>query len=123
MTMIGTLGQAWRGRVTPWGDVEVPGAPPLAFYVLPQKLKPVVFAATMSVFFTAINLSKWLPYAWLGLLDLRSFATSAVLLPLAPVGVWLGVRVVKKIPQRLFYRLFHLGMFLTGSKLLYDGFR
>ncbi len=33
MTMIGTLGQAWRGRVTPWGDVEVPGAPPLAWFV------------------------------------------------------------------------------------------
>lgn len=33
MTMIGTLGHAWRGRVTPWGDVEVPGAPPLAWFV------------------------------------------------------------------------------------------
>ncbi len=99
------------------------GGPPIGFYMLPLHLPPLRFTATLSVFFAAINLSKWLPYAWLGLLDLRSFATSAVLLPLAPVGVWLGVRVVKNIPQRLFYRLFHVGMFLTGSKLLYDGFR
>ncbi len=99
------------------------GAPPLAFYVLPLKLKPVVVAATMSVFFTAINLSKWLPYAWLGLIDLQNMATSAVLLPLAPLGVWIGVKFVRRVPQALFYRLFNLGLLLTGCKLLWDGLR
>lgn len=97
------------------------GGPPLAFYVLPQKLKPVVFAATLSVFFAAINLAKWLPYAWLGLIDSRNMLTSAVLLPATPLGVWLGVRFVRRVPQRLFYRLFSLGMLLTGCKLLWDG--
>ena len=56
-------------------------------YVLPLRLSPVLFAATMAVFFFAVNLAKWVPYAWLGLLDLRNMATSVVLLPLAPVGV------------------------------------
>ncbi|MDH4053683.1 MAG: sulfite exporter TauE/SafE family protein, partial [Rubrivivax sp.] len=51
----------------------------------------------------------------------RNLTTSAVLLPLAPVGVWLGVRVVRRIPPRLFYGLFELGMLLTGIKLLWDG--
>ena len=99
------------------------GSPPLAFYVLPLKLKPVVFAASMSVFFAAINLSKWVPYAWLGLIDSRNMLTSAVLLPVTPLGVWLGVRFVRRVPQALFYRLFSLGMLLTGSKLLWDGLR
>ncbi len=99
------------------------GGPPIGFYMLPLRLPPLVFTATLSVFFAAINLSKWVPYAWLGLLDLRNFVASLVLVPLAPLGVWLGVRVVKRIPQQLYYRLFHLGMFLTGSKLLYDGLR
>ena len=45
----------------------------------------------MSVFFAAVNLSKWIPYAWLGLIDLRNMSTSLVLMPLAPLGVWLGV--------------------------------
>ena len=97
------------------------GGPPIGFYVLPLKLPPVTFTATMAVFFTVVNLSKWIPYAWLGLFDTRNLTTSAVLLPLAPVGVWLGVRVVRRIPPRLFYGLFELGMLLTGIKLLWDG--
>ena len=97
------------------------GGPPVGFYVLPLKLAPVTFTATMAVFFTVVNLSKWLPYAWLGLFDARNLATSALLLPLAPLGVWLGVRVVRRIPPRLFYGLFELGMLLTGLKLLWDG--
>lgn len=97
------------------------GSPPIGFYVLPLKLSPLRFTATMAVFFAAINASKWLPYAWLGLLDTRNLLASAVLLPLAPVGVWLGVRAVRIIPPRLFYGLFEIGMLLTGLKLLWDG--
>jgi uncharacterized membrane protein YfcA len=97
------------------------GGPPIGFYVMPLKLSPVRFTATMAVFFAAINASKWLPYAWLGLIDTRNLLASAVLLPLAPLGVWLGVRVVRHVPPRLFYGLFELGMLLTGLKLLWDG--
>ena len=99
------------------------GGPPIGFYVLPLKLAPVVFTATMAVFFAAVNLAKWLPYAWLGLIDVTNMSTSLVLLPLAPLGVWLGVRFVRRVSPRLFYRLFHLGMLLTGLKLSWDGFR
>ena len=45
----------------------------------------------------------------------------AVATPAAPVGVWLGVRVVRWTPATLFYRLFSLGLLLTGRKLLCDG--
>ena len=99
------------------------GGPPIGFYVLPLKLAPEVFTATMAVFFTAVNLAKWLPYAWLGLIDLTNMSTSLVLLPLAPLGVWLGLRFVRRVSPRLFDRLFHLGMLLTGLKLSWDGFR
>lgn len=99
------------------------GSPPLAFYLLPLKLAPLNFAATSAVFFTAINLSKWGPYAWLGLIDTTNMATSAMLAPLAPVGVWLGVKWVKGMSPTLFYRLLNLGMLLTGLKLLWDGWR
>jgi uncharacterized membrane protein YfcA len=97
------------------------GGPPVNAYVLPLRLKPVVFTATMAFLFFAVNLSKWLPYAWLGLLDTRNFATSLVLLPLAPLGVWAGVRMARRIDARLFYRLVYAGMFLTGVKLVWDG--
>lgn len=99
------------------------GGPPINAYLIPLKIKPLVFAATMSYLFFFINLSKWIPYAWLGLLDIRNFATSLVLLPLAPIGVWIGVRIAKRIKPDLFYQLLYSGMFLTGCKLVWDAFK
>jgi hypothetical protein len=98
------------------------GGPPVNAYVIPMRLQPLAFAATMSVFFTVLNLSKWIPYAWLGLLDMRNMATSLALLPFAPIGVWVGVRLAHRIKPLLFYRLVYAGMFLTGVKLVWDGF-
>ena len=98
------------------------GGPPINAYVIPLRLSPVKFTATMAFLFFVINLSKWIPYAWLGLLDVRNMSTSLVLLPLAPIGVWIGVRVARRISPVLFYRLLYGGMFLTGCKLLWDGF-
>ncbi|BCO28842.1 hypothetical protein MIZ03_3752 [Rhodoferax lithotrophicus] len=96
------------------------GGPPVNAYMIPLRLSPIRFTATMAFFFFVINLSKWIPYAWLGLLDWRNFATSLVLLPLAPIGVWVGVRLARRISQVLFYRFLYAGMFLTGLKLLWD---
>jgi hypothetical protein len=76
----------------------------------------------MAVFFFAINLSKWVPYGFMGLLDLRNMATSLALLPFAPIGVIAGVKVARRIQPQLFYRLVYLGMFLTGCKLVWDAF-
>ena len=99
------------------------GGPPLNAYVIPMRLAPLVYTATMAVFFFALNLSKWIPYAWLGLLDTRNMATSVVLLPFAPIGVWIGFRIARRINPQLFYRLIYAGMFLTGCKLLWDGLK
>ena len=97
------------------------GGPPINAYVIPLKLSPVKFTATMAFFFFAVNLCKWIPYGVLGLLDMRNMATSLLLLPIAPIGVWVGVRMARRISQVLFYRFIYAGMFLTGVKLLWDG--
>jgi uncharacterized protein len=96
------------------------GGPPINAYMLPLRLAPVTFAATMAMLFFFVNLSKWLPYAWLGLLDARNFGASLMLLPFAPIGVWIGVRLARRMSPLWFYRLVHLGMLLTGVKLLWD---
>ncbi len=98
------------------------GGPPINAYAIPLRLPPTTFAATMAVFFFTINIAKWVPYAWLGLLDTRNMLTSLMLLPLAPVGVLIGVRVARRIDPKLFYRFITVGMLLTGSKLVWDGF-
>jgi hypothetical protein len=98
------------------------GGPPINAYALPLRLQPIVFAATISYFFFFINLSKWIPYAYLGLLDWLNFWTSLLLIPFVGLGVWLGQSIARRINTTLFYRLVYLGMFLSGSKLLWDAF-
>ena len=87
--------------------------------MIPLRLAPLTFTATLAFFFFVINLSRWIPYGLLGLPDLRKMVTSLVLLPLAPVVVWAGVQMAIRISPLVFY----VGMFLTGCKLLWDGFR
>jgi hypothetical protein len=99
------------------------GGPPLNAYVIPLKLSPLLFTGTLAYFFFFINLAKWIPYAWLGLLDTANLMTSLALLLVAPLGVWIGVRIAHRIQPTLFYRLVYLGMFLTGTKLMWDAFR
>ncbi len=98
------------------------GGPPVSAYVIPMRLSPLHFTATMAYLFFVVNLSKWIPYAWLGLLEWRNLGTSLALLPLAPLGVWVGVRIAHRIDPAWFYRLLYLGMLLTGLKLTADGF-
>jgi uncharacterized protein len=99
------------------------GGPPINAYVIPLRLSPLLFTGTLAFFFFFINMAKWIPYAWLGLLDLRNMTTSLALLPFAPIGVWLGVRIAHRIKPLLFYRLVYTGMFLTGVKLVWDALR
>ncbi len=97
------------------------GWPPISAYVLPLRLEPRVLAGTMAVFFACINAAKAVPYAALGLIDLRNMATSVLLMPLAPLGVWAGVWLTRHTSTGWFYRLAYTGMALTGCKLLWDG--
>jgi uncharacterized membrane protein YfcA len=97
------------------------GGPPLSAWALPLRLPPLVLSGTLGVYFAVINLAKWGPYAGLGLIDLRNMATALLLMPLAPLGVWLGVRLTGRVSQANFYRLAYTGMGLAGAKLLWDG--
>ena len=99
------------------------GGPPISAYTLPLKLPPQVLSGTMAVFFAAVNLAKWIPYAALGLIDLRNMATALVLMPLAPLGVWAGIWLLRRVDATWFYRLAYTGMALTGVKLLWDGLK
>jgi uncharacterized protein len=99
------------------------GAPPISFYVMPLKLEPLRFSGTMAVFFTIVNLSKWIPYWHLGLIDLGNLGTSLALGPVVLVGVWAGVRLATRVKPTLFYQLVMAGMVLSGLKLLWDAWR
>ena len=50
------------------------GGPPISAYVLPMRLDPIRVTATLAVFFSVVNLAKWVPYAALGLFDALGLA-------------------------------------------------
>lgn len=119
---------AWVGRLSATASgltsfVAHAGGPPIIAYLLPMKLAPRVLSATMAVYFAVINAVKVVPYGLLGLMELRNLATSLLLLPLAPLGVWAGVWLVRRVSTTWFHRLAYVGMFLTGAKLLWDGLK
>lgn len=97
------------------------GSPPLNAYLLPMRLAPVSYAATMAVLFFWINLAKWVPYAYLDLFDRRGVLTAFLLMPFTPIGIWIGVRFARNMSPRLFYLFVQAGLVLTGLKLVYDG--
>jgi len=97
------------------------GGPPFQAYAIPQNLEKRIYAGTAVMFFFVVNFVKLLPYALLGQFDKTNLTTSLILIPLAPIGVLIGVWLVKRIDQDLFYRILYALIFLVGLKLLWDG--
>ncbi len=97
------------------------GGPPVMVYLLPQQLDKVRYVATISVFFAFVNALKLVPYAWLGQFSATNLATSLVLAPLVPLGVWLGLWLQNRINTVWFYRITQLCLFATGVQLIYQG--
>jgi uncharacterized protein len=95
--------------------------PPLSIYLLPQRMHKTRFLATTVLFVLFLNYVKLVPYAWLGQFSAENLYTSLVLLPLAPLGMGLGIWMHRVVPEQLFYRICYLLLFLVGLKLLYDG--
>ncbi|WP_348771425.1 sulfite exporter TauE/SafE family protein [Azospirillum sp. SYSU D00513] len=99
------------------------GGPPIMVYLLPLRMEKMLLAGTTVVFFGVVNYVKLVPYFWLGQINMANFSTALVLSPLAPLGIWLGVWLTKRVPEALFYRASYILLFAAGAKLLYDGLK
>lgn len=96
------------------------GGPPLLQYLLPQGMERTRMVGTTVIFFSAVNFAKVVPYALLGLFDASNLATSVLLLPAVPLGYWIGLRLLKSLPQTPFNVVLAVAMIFTGIKLLAD---
>ncbi len=99
------------------------GGPPLNVYLLPLAMEKSVYIGTCVIFFAASNLLKIVPYAWLGQFTTENLLTSAVLAPLVPVGIGIGVWAQRRINDRVFYGICYSALIVMGVKLLYDGLK
>ncbi|MBE19484.1 MAG: hypothetical protein CMD69_00895 [Gammaproteobacteria bacterium] len=97
------------------------GGLPISFYLLPQKLNRIVYAASTGLIFLFLNLFKIFPYYYLGQLSISNIYTALILLPLAPLGVYFGAYMVDKVGQNWFYKISYFCLIIAGSKFVYDG--
>jgi hypothetical protein len=97
------------------------GGPPYQFYTLPLGQDPKVYVGTSVIFFSVMNAIKLIPYFALGQLDHTNLATSAILMPIAPVATLAGAWLVRQIDRNIFYPFMYAMIFVVGLKLVYDG--
>lgn len=94
------------------------GGPPVTVYLLPRRLPRHVFVGTMAWFFFVLNLVKLIPYGWLGLLSVQRLALALALLPLAGLGTFLGVWLLRHMSELLFMRFVTALLAVTGLQLI-----
>lgn len=124
-------GERREARVAPglfWGSltgftsfVSHSGAPPFQVYVQPLNLPKMVYAGTSTVLFTYLNAIKLVPYWALGQLSVANLKVAVMLMPVAALAVFGGVRVVRLLPEALFYRIITWSLLVISLKLVWDG--
>jgi uncharacterized protein len=125
---LASAGRASVAKGAIWGTlsgftsfVSHAGAPPYQVFVLPLGLSKTVFAGTSTIIFAYVNAIKLIPYYALGQLNTGSLRTALVLMPIAAVAVFAGVRLVKILPEALFFRLVTWALLAVSVKLIWDG--
>lgn len=127
----GPEGPGKRAELAPglfWGTltgftsfVSHAGAPPYQVYVLPLRLEKAVFAGTSTVLFAYVNAIKLIPYWALGTLTLADLRIAAVLMVPAAISVFIGVWLVKVLPEKRFFQLVTWALLAVSLRLLWEG--
>jgi uncharacterized protein len=97
------------------------GGPPYQVFTLPLGMRKAVFAGTSTIAFAYINAVKLVPYFFLGQINLQSLEVAAWLMPVAAVSVFVGVWVVKVLPEKLFFRIITWSLLVIGVELIRKG--
>lgn len=115
-------GVAWGTLAGFSSFVAHSGAAPFQVYVLPQRLEKMVFAGTSTILFAVINFAKILPYWALGQMNVSTLESALLLMPIAVVGAVAGMQATRLLPEKLFFELVKIALFLLSLKLVWDGF-
>lgn len=126
------IAQATRAAKVPqgvfWGAVtgftsfvSHSGGPPYQVYVLPLNLSKLVYAGTGTLVFAYINAIKLVPYYFLGQFSLQNLEVAALLMPVAALSVFGGVRLVTLLPEKLFFQAVTWALLAVSVKLIWDG--
>ena len=115
------VGALWGMATGFTSFVSHAGGPPAAVWLLSRGLDKTTYQATTVILFWAVNIAKFIPYAFLGIFTGQTLLADLFLAPVALLGTWIGVRAHRAVPERAFFALTYLLLSATGAKLLWDG--
>lgn len=100
----------WHGYLAGWTSAFAStlannGGPPFTIYMLLQRIDPVPFIATTTLYFAIINFLKMPIYWQQGLINFEMLFSVIWALPIIPLGVWLGRRSLNYVSPVLFERI------------------
>jgi len=97
------------------------GAPPWQIWVMPLGLTKMVFAGTTTIVFAMMNLTKIVPYYFLGQFDLQNLRVAMLLLVPALMGVCIGYCLTRVLPDKFFFGVVTWALLAISCKLILDG--
>jgi len=97
------------------------GGAPFQIYALPLKLQPREYTGTSVRFFAILNAIKLIPYFALGQLDTQNLATSATLLPFAPLATLAGAWCVRRMKPAIFYPFMYAMALIAAFLIVREG--
>ena len=113
----------WHGVLAGWlaggaSALANAGGPPVTAYLLLQKMPPLAFVGTQTLFFATINTLKLPGFLSAQVIDLPRLLSVLWALPIIPLGVWLGKQIITRLNQRTFERLMLVLLVYAGLTLL-----
>lgn len=96
------------------------GGPVTAVYLLSKGMTKTGYQATTVLFFTMVNIAKAGAYVGFGTINAATLQAGLYLAPAAVFGAWIGVVAHRAIPERAFFLVTYVLLFLAGSKLIFD---
>lgn len=99
------------------------GGPPWQIFTLPLGLSKSVFVGTSVLAFSYCNLIKTIPYFMLNQMTLVTLKISLYLMLPAAIAVFIGVKIIKIIPENIFFKIVTWALLLISLKLIFDGLK
>ena len=108
----------WCGLSGVSSFVSLSGGIPAQVFLLPHGLARQAFVGTLCVYFFVINLAKIPFYFEVGMFSNQTMVVSALLIPVIPVGVFIGRWLNARMSDRIFYDISHAILLVMGAKLI-----
>ncbi len=123
LTQVTYTPRGWHGILAGWlaaftSALANAGGPPATAYLLLQKMPPLAFLGTFSLFFAVVNFLKLPGFLTARAIDLSLLGSLLWVLPLIPVGVWLGKQLLTRLNPKAFERLMLVLLTYAGVSLL-----